>query len=420
MRVYCAYSLSAVVLLFGGSNWERDGLKKCFMDLVGNPAAAPDEDKADGAVGSSAPPLPVKRCLASSVHAIAHMLGLAAVAADGSFLPSFERAFLQDPDEAIRLNILKNLGSFLGALPPSSRDAYLPVLAGIIMSENVLGAARKRSASNPGVLNWRQRDAVARVLPDLIVLFDANLNREHMWPILQLLLHDSVSAVRENAGWSVPVLLRRYINDSSKLAPWASEVVAWLRETFLDEGGVKPETCPKRSSSLRRLKKQMVASEGAFSKRQGYCRILATVSLTMRIGEETDAAPSDFEQHQPDSVLGIPSIPIDPFGKLSANERAEFRSILLDELLPPALEMAADCVANVRLILTKCLKVLPEDVKREGRVTEVLSTLVEELQTWDVGMGGVPNGATPGIMGVSDPPEKSVGGVMMTSTMSAC
>lgn len=212
-----------MILLFGGVNWEKDGLKRCFLDLIGNNKKdnnlQEDQDGgvgAGGAVDSAAttgPPLPVKRCLASSVHAVAHMLCPDIVSKDPLFLTSFEKAFLRDPDEAIRLNVLNNLASFLGSLPPGDgtghRNNYLPVLHSIIMGEDVLGAAKRRSASNPGVLNWRQRDAVARVLPDLIVLFNANLNREFLWPVLKTLLTDSVSAVRENAGWSVPVLLRK-------------------------------------------------------------------------------------------------------------------------------------------------------------------------------------------------------------------
>ena len=126
MRVYCAYSLPAVILLFGGGNWEKDGLKRCFLDLIGRPKT--DEDgvdgngNGDGGADTSAgtnngqgPPLPVKRCLASSVHALAHMLGPDSVSKDTAFLAAFEKSFLRDSDEAIRLNILKNLGSFLGA-----------------------------------------------------------------------------------------------------------------------------------------------------------------------------------------------------------------------------------------------------------------------------------------------------------------
>lgn len=419
MRVYCAYSLPAVVLLFGGENWEEDGLKGCFLDLIGKPRAR--ESETDGETpdveadsNNYKPPLPVKRCLASSIHAVAHMLGPDVVSKDSEFLASFEQSFLRDADEAIRFNILKNCASFLAALPPGDgeghRNHFLPVIHSTIMGEDVLGAAKKRSASNPGVLNWRQRDVVAKVLPDLIVLFSPSLNREYIWPILKSLLTDSVSAVRENAGWSVPVLLRKYSNASKKeSSAWIAEVVTWLKETLLETGSITAAR-----TSFRRPKKQMVSSEGAFSKRQGYCKICASVALAMRIGENDDSGTLD----------NVDGFPIDPFGKLSSNERDKFRSILLNDMLPPALEMTVDCVANVRLTLTKSLKVMPQDILKESHIVEVLNTLEEELMTWDVGdlplndmtLGSISATNGGGMIGSTDPPE----GVIMTSTMSAC
>jgi hypothetical protein len=425
MRVYCAYSLPAVVLLFGGANWEKDDLKACFLDLIGRPRSSEEvgeqsEDEEGNNSEQYKPPLPVKRCLASSIHAVAHMLGPEVVSQDAEFLASFEKTFLRDADEAIRFNILKNCASFLAALPPGDgvghRNHYLPVIQCTIMGEDVLGAAKKRSASNPGVLNWRQRDAVAKVLPDLIVLYNPSLNREFVWPILKALLSDSVSAVRENAGWSVPVLLRKYFNASNEkdANTWISEVVTWLKETLLDTGA------PTVRTSFRRPKKQMVSSEGAFSKRQGYCRICAAVALAMRMGECDEYLMEDVLPT--DSSLGFP---VDPYGKLSPKERNRFRSILLNDLLPPALEMTVDCVANVRLTLTKSLKVMPQDILQESHVEEVLNTLEEELMTWDVGdlplndmtlSGGVSTSPSLGGGNMGSDPE----GVVMTSTMSAC
>jgi serine/threonine-protein phosphatase 4 regulatory subunit 1 len=440
MRVYCAYSLPAVILLFGGANWEKDGLKRCFLELIGRikPENGNEENGAENSgpnIIPPGPPLPVKRCLASSVHAVAHMLGPDVVSKDPAFLSAFEKSFLRDPDEAIRLNILKNLASFLGALPPGDgaghRNAYLPMLQSIIMGDDVLGAAKRRSASNPGVLNWRQRDAVARVLPDLIVLFDAQLNRQFMWPILKALLTDSVSAVRENAGWSVPVLLRKYTSnsDENEMLTCLSEVTTWLRETFLGEGcdSSNGESSSRLNNSFRQLKKkkQMASSEGAFSKRQGYCRILAAVSLAMRMGEGGVSSDDTLDITSQSNGKNMPHVPVDPYGVISQYERDQFRVILLRDLLPPALEMAVDCVANVRLTLTKCLKVLPPDVRQEGHVEDVLSTLEEELLTWDVGDMPLADSMVSGIQssGVvgggaassSDPPA-----VTMTSTMSSC
>ena len=414
MRVYCAYSLPAVVLLFGGENWEADNLKGCFLDLIGmsRESGKTDKEAQDDEADNKKyqPPLPVKRCLASSIHAVAHMLGPTVVSQDPKFLAAFEETFLCDTDDAIRFNILKNCASFLAALPPGDGDGkrnhYLPLLYFTIIGDDVLGAAKKRSASNPGVLNWRQRDAVAKVLPDLIVLFEPSLNREYIWPILQALLSDSVSAVRENAGWSVPVLIRKYSNASKNDAnAWIAEVVTWLKETLLETGAKNVGT----RTSLRRNRKQMVSSEGAYSKRQGYCRICAAVAVAMRVGENDDATPTRTVAE---------GFPIDPFGKMSPEERNRFNSILLNDLLPPALEMTDDCVANVRLTLTKSLRVMPKDILKEIHVEEVLKTLEEELMTWDV--GDLPLGDITGLTNASpissDPPES----VVMTSTMSAC
>lgn len=319
-------------------------------------------------------------------------------------------------------------------MPPGDgvghRNNYLPMLQSIIMGEDVLGAAKRRSASNPGVLNWRQRDAVARVLPDLIVLYNAQLNRQFMWPILKTLLTDSVSAVREDAGWTVPVLLRKYTSSSNEkeVSAWTSEVTVWLRDTFLDENSCSNgESSSRLNSSFRQLKKkkQMASSEGAFSKRQGYCRILAAVSLAMRMGEggvNHDNNSLSIVSHS--NSKNMPTVPTDPYGIMTQYERDQFRVILLRDLLPPALEMAVDCVANVRLTLTKCLKVLPPDIRQESHVEEVLSTLEEELMTWDVGDMPLNDAANPGaVLGNTDPPagfKGETGVATTTSTMSSC
>jgi hypothetical protein len=275
--------------------------------------------------------------------------------------------------------------------------------------------------------------------------------------VLRALLTDSVSAVRENAAWSVPVLLRKYITTTNKsnkaaggnesreileiMATWISEVTVWLRETLLDEGDGnggdgKPMASPRRS--FRRLKKEMTMSEGAFSKRQGYCRVIEAVALAMRTGE---GDVQDQHNLGLDSSLPL-SVPIDPFEKMTQYETDRFRSILRRDLLPPALDMAVDCVANVRLTLTKCLKVLPKDVRQESHVEAALSALEEELTTWDVGDMPLDDANPGGILGVaagslSDLTEvKAMGGggnatgsvgssgiaagVVLTSTMSAC
>jgi len=251
-------------------------------------------------------------------------------------------------------------------------------------------------------------------------------------------------------------LLRKYITTTNKsnkaaggnesreimeiMATWISEVTDWLRDTLLEEGYCnggdgRPMTQPQRQS-FRRLKKEVSPSEGAFSKRQGYCRVLEAVALATRMGEEEfqDQNSLGLEMNLPSSVS------IDPFEKMTSYESDRFRSILLHDLLPPALGMAVDCVANVRLTLTKCLKVLPKDIRQESHVAEVLSALEEEQTTWDVGDMPLDDANPGGILGAafgsfSDLPEaKATGeggsvtgglgssgiGVVLTSTMSAC
>jgi serine/threonine-protein phosphatase 4 regulatory subunit 1 len=257
-------------------------------------------------------------------------------------------------------------------------------------------------------------------MPDLIVLYDAALTREYLWPILKTLLTDSVSIVREDAGWSIPVLLRKYAraireHDANL---FTKEVIEWLKETHLDD--VSDNSLVRKSS--RRSKKQMVASEGAYSKRQGYCRILAAVALVMRIDENSNkygnvGFPDESRKK------GASCVSIDPFGPLGPSERERFRSIVVNDLLPSALEMTVDCVANVRLTLTKCLKMLPMDIRKESHVEEVLHTLEEELMTWDV-PDSLPLNDAASVMGgiAADPPttQRMVDGVVMTATMSAC
>ena len=255
---------------------------------------------------------------------------------------------------------------------------------------------------------------------DLIVLYDAALVREYLWPILKTLLSDSVSIVREDAGWSIPVILRKYTKENDANLS-IKEVIEWLKETHLDDVNDNPLV----KKSTRHRKKQMVASEGAFSKRQGYCRILAAVALVMRMDENSNNNVGFTNESRRKET---PYPPIDPFGPLSPSERDRFRSIVVNDLLPPALEMTVDCVANVRLTLTKCLKMLPEDIRKESHVEEVLNTLEEELMTWDVpdtlplNDAASAVGAASGGVSSSDPPatQRLVDGVVMTPTMSAC
>ena len=124
-------------------------------------------------------------------------------------IPVFRDFFLKDNDDSVRLNVIRNFPALLKILPPEKREDIFLEWSAVVRGEELLGAL-KRSASNPLVLNWRQRDYLGRSLPELIGLVDARLVKEHLWPILQLLLVDNVSMVRDDAMWSIPILFQVY------------------------------------------------------------------------------------------------------------------------------------------------------------------------------------------------------------------
>ena len=150
--------------------------------------------------------------------------------------------------------------------------------------EDCLGA-KKRSATNPLVLNWRQRDYLARGLPDIIGLVSPDLIHYHLWPILKELLMDTISQVREDAIWTIPVLLKVYtpetagkwpeVKDARRFSTTATtEFLDWMKATILKVG--------ERS---RR--------EADFVERQLYCRACATVGLALRFNSELKKASGE-------------------------------------------------------------------------------------------------------------------------------
>ena len=365
MRVYCAYSYPAVVLLLGKEHWEGD-LKECFLTLIN-----PSNDKTD-TDAVLAPPLPVKRCLASSVHTVAHILGADLAVSD--ILPMFRQHFLFDTDDSVRLNVIRNFPFLIALLPMPLRVELLSTWSEIVKGDDMLGA-HKRSVTNPMLLNWRQRDFVARSMPDLLELVEATKIQEYLWPILQMLLLDTVCIVREDAEWSITLLLRSYcaenlntveasLVDKKWSASACNDVIVWLKETIL---GIKT----KSSDSSNK--------KSNFSQRQLYCRISSSVGLALRFGDLSDD----------DQIF--PAEGYSPYQKLSMAESKHLRRLLVYDLLPPALEMKDDRVTNVRLALMKNLQLMPEDIKELGAVSEVLKELEDEVETWESFNSGVEN-----------------------------
>ena len=401
MRVYCAYSYPAVVLLLGPENWEGR-LKDCFIRLL-NPNHGSESTEA------AVPPLPVKRCLASSLHTVAHILGTDITSAD--VMPIFRDNFLRDTDESVRLNMIRNFPTLLGLLPPGERSQYLLQWCETIRGEDVLGAM-KRSATNPLVLNWRQRDYVSRSLPELVGMADAAFIHGYIWPILKLVLTDQINLVREDAIWTIPILLKSFCPENvvvqagdkiKNKEQWSNaacqEVISWLKEAILK--------LSKKSGSN--------GKSGNFSQRQLYCRLCAAIALAIRFGDGVTDPEDPIVDLESKFTVALktkdPQTSIEEYGpyrKVTKTERSHLLRLLRNDILPLALEFKDDRVTNVRLTLRKALHLMPDEMQQVPAFMEVLQCLEEEIETWESFNGMQeqvaaapiqPKGKTPGTNG---------------------
>jgi hypothetical protein len=379
MKVYCAYSYPAVVLLLGPENWEGR-LRDCFKTLL-NPNYGSENSE------PSAPPLPVKRCLASSLHTVAHVLGPEVTAND--VMPIFRDYFLGDADESVRLNMIRNFPTLVSLLEPPIRNQYMLLWCETIRGEEVLGAT-KRSATNPLVLNWRQRDYVSRSLPDLLVLVDAVFAYNHLWPILKLVMTDSISLVRQDAIWAIPILLKCFAVENvldldggtshKAKEMWSNgaclEVIGWMKETILKLFGGKG--------------KGSNGKMGNFSQRQLYCQVCTAMALAIRFGDGLKDPDDPVVELEAKFTSGLQSrnsrIILDEYGpyrKLTNGERKHLLRLLTNDILPVALEFKDDRVTNVRLSLRKTLLLMPDDISQLPALKEAIQSLEEEVDTWE-------------------------------------
>ena len=410
MRVYCAYSFPAIVLLLGQENWEGP-MKTCFFSLLNSNYGA-DSPSGGGDAEHADPPLPVKRCLASSLHTVAHVLSPSIAAKE--ILPVFRDYFLKDSDDSVRLNVIRNFPALLKILPPSQRKQPFLEWSEVVRGEELLGAL-KRSSTNPLVLNWRQRDYLGRSLPELMGLVEPTLIKEHLWPILQTLLTDGVSTVREDAMWAVPALLQAYCPANLKgvdrdfSTRECKHIVTWLQETILRVGVIDTSNTSKNNNHHKSDKEHRSSSNSNsnntsnnapvksanFSDRQLYCRICATVGVALRFSEGyEEEEEGDDDDKDPVSVLSIKFKSLlasskgsdtvhGPYERLTAAEQKHLTRILMDDLLDPALAMKEDRISNVRVTLMRALQLMPPDVQQSAKCKRVLKNLVEEVETWE-------------------------------------
>jgi hypothetical protein len=378
MRVYCAYSYPAVVLLLGPENWEGR-LKDCFFTLLNPNYGSTDAKEA------AVPPLPVKRCLASSLHTVAHVLGPEITAAD--VMPVFRDNFLRDTDESVRLNMIRNFPTLLSLVPADLRSEYVLQWCETIRGEEVLGAI-KRSATNPLVLNWRQRDYVSRSLPELMGLVDSGFAYTYLWPILTSVLTDSINLVREDAIWGIPMLLKNFCpenvviegGDKTKSKEvWSNsvcrEVITWVKENIL-------KTSSKRTASGR--------PGSNFSQRQLYCQMCSAMALALRFGDGLKDPDDPVWELESKFNNGLATKDANtsieeygPYQRLTKAERAHLVQLLSKDFLPTALEFKDDRVTNVRLSLRKALHLMPDDMTKMSSFKEAIQSLEEEVECWE-------------------------------------
>jgi len=155
---HCAFSLPAVALTLGRSNWPL--LLETYQTLANDMQWK------------------VRRTLASSIHELGVILGEEVASKD--LVPIFN-GFIKDLDE-VRIGMLKHLAEFLRLLQEKERREYLPKLEEFLKMDNER--------------NWRFRLELADQLGLLVNLFPAEDVKAFLAPIALSLVQDRVAAVR--------------------------------------------------------------------------------------------------------------------------------------------------------------------------------------------------------------------------------
>merc|ERR1719168_38440 len=202
---HCAFSLPAVALTLGRTNWPL--LKETYESLANDMQWK------------------VRRTLASSIHELGVILGQELSTAH--LVPIFN-GFIKDLDE-VRIGVLKHLADFLKLLPLELRRDYLPKMADFLYMDNDR--------------NWRFRQELAVQMGQLIPLFTAEEVKNHLAPIAVILIRDKVAAVRTSAVGVHSVMVKTLLEEDASsglvrvlLADLISELVksdSWIhRQTY--------------------------------------------------------------------------------------------------------------------------------------------------------------------------------------------
>merc|ERR1712038_374890 len=200
---HCAYSLPAVALTLGRSNWPllKDTYEILARDMQWK----------------------VRRSLASSIHELGVILG---EGAHQDLIPIFN-GFLKDLDE-VRIGLLKHLADFLRLLKEEDRREYLPRLNEFLKMDNDR--------------NWRFRQEMAEQMGALVSLYTAEEVKDHLCPIAQFLVRDKVAAVRTSAVEAYTIIIQHLLAQSGGYSSLAKELMQELESGLGNERWVNRQT----------------------------------------------------------------------------------------------------------------------------------------------------------------------------------
>jgi hypothetical protein len=155
------------------------------------------------------------------------------------------------------------------------------------------------------------------------------------------------------------------------------EVIKWLKETIL-----KLLNGSKGKGSNGKV--------GNFSQRQLYCQVCTAMALALRFGDglkDPDDPVTELEAKFSSNLQTrnsrIMIAEYGPYRKVTNGERKHLLRLLINDILPVALEFKDDRVTNVRLTLRKTLLLMPDDVAQLPAVKETMQSLEEEVETWE-------------------------------------
>ena len=164
---HCAFNFPGVALAVGGARWAE--LSPAFATLSTNIQWK------------------VRKTLSCSLHEVAAILGPAA--AEAELLATLD-LFLKDLDE-VKVGVLQNLAALLAALPPRSRQLYLPALTEL------------RAETD----NWRFRQLLSSQLAAFGSCFSRAATLRTLVPLALDLCTDPVAEVRLAAAAQVGRLI---------------------------------------------------------------------------------------------------------------------------------------------------------------------------------------------------------------------